>query len=111
MYIDDNFINTASQPMVPGKGQATSVPVMGGVMYTFKKKGEVVPMHTHAPTVHHLTFLMEGSVRHQQEGQDDVVYIAPAILVAPENVSHGFTSEIANTVVVNIAIRRLAEAG
>lgn len=102
-YVDPNFYR-GELPALP-EGMAEISSCVGGSMYTFKKKGDVITTHSHPSGGNHISFLMKGKIRYQQEGQDDIVYTAPVVLVVPENVNHGFVGETAGAVLINIAMR------
>jgi len=109
MYVDDKFYRYPGMPMraTADAGELLHAPVRGGTLYVFQKVGDFIPAHTHAEGAGHTTFIMQGTIRFRQAGQEDLVYTAPAVVVPDDGVEHTFIGETEGAVVVNINAKPL----
>jgi quercetin dioxygenase-like cupin family protein len=74
---------------------------LAGVIYTFEKAGDVLPMHTHTKGDAHITIVARGKIRaHGNEWEAE--YGAGAVIDFPSNQSHEFIALEDNSRVVNI---------
>lgn len=82
-----------SKPLSAGK--------LNGIIYTFKKAGDVLPMHTHQEGNAHITIVARGSVRIY--GNDwEMEKSAGAVIDFPPEQSHEFIALEDNSRIVNI---------
>lgn len=72
-----------------------------GVIYTFEKVGDVLPMHTHQNGDAHITVVARGKFRvHGNEWEAE--YSAGAVIDFPTDQSHEFVALEDNSRIVNI---------
>jgi len=72
-----------------------------GVVYTFEKAGDVLPMHTHTSGTEHITIVARGKVKiHGNEWEMEKS--AGAIIDFPSEQSHEFVALENDTRIVNI---------
>jgi quercetin dioxygenase-like cupin family protein len=82
-----------STPLSAGK--------LGGVVYTFEKIGDVLPMHTHQEGDAHITIVARGRIKaHGNEWSAE--YGAGTVIDFPSNQSHEFIALEDNSRIVNI---------
>ena len=82
-----------STPLSAGK--------LNGVVYTFEKEGDVLPMHTHQEGNAHVTIVARGRVKaHGNEWSAE--YGAGSVIDFPANQSHEFIALEDNSRIVNI---------
>jgi quercetin dioxygenase-like cupin family protein len=74
---------------------------LSGVVYTFEKVGDVLPMHTHDEMTAHLTIVARGRVKAHGNGWS-AGYGAGSVIDFPANQSHEFIALEDNSRVVNI---------
>lgn len=74
---------------------------LSGVVYTFEKAGDVLPMHTHTEGDAHITIVARGKIKaHGNEWETE--YSAGAVIDFPSNQSHEFIALEDNSRIVNI---------
>jgi quercetin dioxygenase-like cupin family protein len=74
---------------------------LSGIVYTFEKAGDVLPMHTHTERDAHITIVARGKIRaHGNEWEAE--YSAGAVIDFPSNQSHEFVALEDNSRIVNI---------
>ena len=74
---------------------------LSGVVYTFEKVGDVLPMHTHQEGDAHITIVARGRVKaHGNEWSAE--YGAGSVIDFPANQSHEFIALEDNSRIVNI---------
>lgn len=72
-----------------------------GVVYTFEKAGDTLPMHTHTEGSAHITIVARGKIKaHGNEWEAE--YSAGAVIDFPADQSHEFIALEDNSRVVNI---------
>lgn len=82
-----------SAPLSAGK--------LSGVVYTFEKAGDILPMHTHTGGDAHITIVARGKVKaHGNEWEAE--YSSGAIVDFPTDQSHEFVALEDNSRIVNI---------
>lgn len=74
---------------------------LSGVVYTFEKAGDVLPMHTHSHLDAHITIVARGKIKARGNGWE-TEYSAGAVIDFPANQSHEFIALEDNSRVVNI---------
>jgi quercetin dioxygenase-like cupin family protein len=74
---------------------------LNGVVYTFEKEGDVLPMHTHDDVSAHLTIVARGRVKAHGNGWS-AEYGAGSVIDFPANQSHEFIALEDNSRIVNI---------
>ena len=106
MHIDKEFYSYPDMEMqpVPGGGELLRTQVRGGMLYMYQKVGDCIPAHRHPSGMRHASYIMRGTIRYRQEGQEDVIYNAPAIVVPTDGLEHSFIGETEDAVVINISI-------
>ena len=74
---------------------------LSGVVVTFEKAGDVLPMHTHTEGDAHITIVARGKIKvHGNEWEAE--YSAGAVIDFPSNQSHEFIALEDNSRIVNI---------
>lgn len=74
---------------------------LSGIVYTFEKAGDVLPMHTHTEGDAHITIVARGKIRaHGNEWETE--YSAGAVIDFPSEQSHEFVALEDNSRIVNI---------
>lgn len=74
---------------------------LSGVVYTFEKAGDTLPMHTHQIGNAHITIVARGKIKaHGNEWEAE--YSAGAVVDFPANQSHEFIALEDNSRIVNI---------
>jgi quercetin dioxygenase-like cupin family protein len=74
---------------------------LSGVVYTFEKAGDTLPMHTHTEGSAHITIVARGKIKaHGNEWEAE--YSAGAVIDFPADQSHEFIALEDNSRVVNI---------
>lgn len=82
-----------SAPLSAGK--------LSGVVYTFEKAGDILPMHTHTGGDAHITIVARGKVKaHGNEWEAE--YSSGAVVDFPTDQSHEFIALEDNSRIVNI---------
>ena len=74
---------------------------IAGVVYTFPKAGDVLPMHTHTEGDAHITIVARGKIKAHGNGWE-TEYSAGAVIDFPVNQSHEFVALEDNSRIVNI---------
>ena len=74
---------------------------LSGVVYTFEKVGDVLPMHTHQEENAHITIVARGKVKVSGEGWE-MEKSAGAVIDFPANQPHEFVALEDNSRIVNI---------
>jgi len=72
-----------------------------GVVYTFEKVGDMLPMHTHAGGDAHITIVARGKIKAHGNGWE-AEYSAGAVIDFPTNQSHEFIALEDDSRIVNI---------
>jgi quercetin dioxygenase-like cupin family protein len=78
-----------------------SVGKLGGIVYTFEKEGDTLPMHTHQEGDAHITIVARGRVKAHGNGWS-AEYGAGSVIDFPANQSHEFIALEDNSRIVNI---------
>jgi quercetin dioxygenase-like cupin family protein len=74
---------------------------LSGMVYTFEKAGDKLPMHTHTDGNAHITIVARGKIKaHGNEWEAE--YSAGAVIDFPTDQSHEFTALEDNSRIVNI---------
>ena len=74
---------------------------LSGVVYTFEKAGDVLPMHTHQEGNAHITIVARGRIKaHGNEWSAE--YGAGTVIDFPSSQSHEFIALEDNSRIVNI---------
>jgi len=74
---------------------------LSGVVYTFQKAGDTLPMHTHTGGNAHITIVARGKIKaHGNEWQAE--YSAGAVIDFPTDQSHEFIALEDDSRIVNI---------
>jgi len=72
-----------------------------GIVYTFEKVGDKLPMHTHTDGNAHITVVARGKIKaHGNEWEAE--YSAGAVIDFPSDQSHEFVALEDNSRIVNI---------
>jgi quercetin dioxygenase-like cupin family protein len=72
-----------------------------GVVYTFEKAGDTLPMHTHSEGNAHITIVARGKIKaHGNEWEAE--YSAGAVIDFPTDQSHEFIALENDSRIVNI---------
>jgi quercetin dioxygenase-like cupin family protein len=74
---------------------------LSGIVYTFEKMGDTLPMHTHAGGDAHITIVARGKIRAHGNAWE-AEYSAGAVVDFPANQSHEFIALEDNSRIVNI---------
>jgi quercetin dioxygenase-like cupin family protein len=74
---------------------------LSGVVYTFEKVGDMLPMHTHANGDAHITIVARGKIKAHGNGWESE-YSAGAVIDFPTNQSHEFIALEDDSRIVNI---------
>jgi quercetin dioxygenase-like cupin family protein len=74
---------------------------LSGIVYTFEKVGDTLPMHTHAGGDAHITIVARGKIRAHGNAWE-AEYSAGAVVDFPANQSHEFIALEDNSRIVNI---------
>jgi quercetin dioxygenase-like cupin family protein len=75
---------------------------LSGIIYTFEKAGDVLPMHTHQEGDAHITIVARGKIKaHGNDWSEE--YMAGAVIDFPSDQSHEFIALEDNSRIVNIA--------
>ena len=72
-----------------------------GVVYTFEKAGDVLPMHSHEDGDAHITVVARGKIKAHGNAWE-AEYSAGAVIDFPANQSHEFMALEDNSRIVNI---------
>ena len=73
-----------------------------GIVYTFEKAGDMLPMHTHTDGSAHITIVARGKIKaHGNEWEAE--YSAGAVIDFPTDQSHEFIALEDNSRIVNIS--------
>jgi quercetin dioxygenase-like cupin family protein len=74
---------------------------LSGVVYTFEKVGDMLPMHTHIDGNSHITIVARGKIKaHGNEWEAE--YSAGAVVDFPTDQSHEFIALENDSRIVNI---------
>jgi quercetin dioxygenase-like cupin family protein len=74
---------------------------LSGIVYTFEKAGDTLPMHTHYAGNAHITIVARGKIKaHGNEWEAE--YSAGAVIDFPSDQSHEFVALEDNSRIVNI---------
>lgn len=74
---------------------------LSGVVHTFEKAGDMLPMHTHTEGNAHITIVARGKIKaHGNEWEAE--YSAGAVIDFPSDQSHEFIALEDNSRIVNI---------
>lgn len=82
-----------SSPLSAGK--------LSGIVYTFEKESDTLPMHTHQEGNAHITIVARGKVKAHGDGWS-AEYGAGSVIDFPANQSHEFIALEDNSRIVNI---------
>ena len=74
---------------------------LNGVVYTFEKAGDILPMHTHTEGNAHITIVARGSVKAHGNNWS-AEYGAGSVIDFPSDQSHEFTALQDDSRIVNI---------
>lgn len=74
---------------------------LSGVVYTFEKAGDTLPMHTHTGGNAHITIVARGKIKAHGNAWE-AEYSAGAVIDFPTDQSHEFIALEDNSRVVNI---------
>lgn len=74
---------------------------LNGVVYTFEKAGDTLPMHDHNEDTAHITIVARGKIKAHGSGWGEE-YSAGAVIDFPANQSHEFIALEDNSRIVNI---------
>ncbi len=74
---------------------------LSGIIYTFEKVGDTLPMHTHTGGNSHITIVARGKIKaHGNEWEAE--YSAGSVIDFPTNQSHEFIALEDDSRIVNI---------
>jgi quercetin dioxygenase-like cupin family protein len=90
------------QPTCAAPGAAVPTYLTIGTLYTFKQAGDDIAPHAHDDGQTHYTIVLSGALTYSEEGSEDLLLTAGALILVPATVVHGFVAGVAGSVCLNL---------